>query len=127
MVDTLKHYGILGMHWGKTTGGADGGSSGTKKQSTRTVSDDHRIAESLKTKNVQEMTNAEIRTLATRLQLEAQYRNLRPDKKTRGKKRVDNILKTIGWMTTAVGTIGGAVVTGKKISTMLENLRHSYG
>jgi hypothetical protein len=115
MEDALQHWGVLGMHWGRTTGGGNSSHGGHRDRSTRTVSDDHRIAESLKTKNVQEMTNAEIRTLATRLQLEAQYRNLKPDKKTRGKQRVDNILKTIGWGTTAVSTIGGAVVTGKKI------------
>ena len=61
----LKHYGVPGMKWGKRKG--DSSSSGKSK---RQHSDDHVVSRELKAKKRSEMSNAELKKLNERLQLE---------------------------------------------------------
>lgn len=79
----LAHYGIPGMKWGKRKGG-----------SVSSASEDHSAAKQLKKKPVSEMNNDEIKKLATRLQLEKQYKDLTPSKLSSGQKKVAVILAT---------------------------------
>lgn len=112
----LKHYGVLGMRWGKRKGGRSvtvgkgvGGAvreigglvkdaakddlSKLKKfgravskavsydksmrpRSSKKNSEDHEIAQMLKKKKVNELSNDEIRKLTTRLQLEKQMKDI---------------------------------------------------
>jgi hypothetical protein len=62
--DFLKHYGILGMHWGKRK----------SKKSPYKDSDEHRTKETLGKKEIRHLTNAELKTLTERLNLEKNYR-----------------------------------------------------
>lgn len=60
----LKHYGILGMRWGRRKGGS-------------TSSADHSTAKGLKKKRLSELSNDELKKLTTRMQLEKQYKDLK--------------------------------------------------
>ncbi len=62
--DELKHYGKKGMKWG------------VRKDSKRTVSDDHTEAVASRKKKLPEMSNAELKRLNNRLQLERSNRDL---------------------------------------------------
>ena len=73
MDNELYHYGILGMRWGiRKSRSGSGGSKKTSKK--RTASDDAKDAMSLKKKKVYEMSNAELRRLNDRQNLERTYR-----------------------------------------------------
>lgn len=83
MDNELYHYGILGMRWGiqKSRSGS-GGSKKTSKK--RTASDDAKDAMSLKKKKVYEMSNAELRRLNDRQNLERTYRQNNKSKIAKG-------------------------------------------
>ena len=73
MDNELYHYGILGMRWGiRKSRSGSGGSKKTSKK--RIASDDAKDAMSLKKKKVYEMSNAELRRLNDRQNLEKTYR-----------------------------------------------------
>lgn len=76
---TLQHIGVLGMKWGRRKG--------------RTPSEDHTSALSgLKGKQAHELSNAQIRKAAERIQLERQYKSLTTKEKSEGRKMVEEIL-----------------------------------
>lgn len=86
----LEHIGVLGMHWGKRK---------TKKKIPikiiRTnVSEDYATKELLKSKNLKEMSNKEIRSFTERIQLERQYSELTKKEKSKGRKFIDDFLLT---------------------------------
>lgn len=76
----LKHFGVLGMHWGIRT--------------RRPASSDHTEVGSLRKKKPQELTNAEIKKVVTRLQLEKQLSDLNPKKQNNGLKFVGSLLSS---------------------------------
>ena len=83
----LKHWGVLGMKWGRRknrSGGVD------------TSSEDHRTVSSIKKKRVSEMSNDELKKLTTRLQLEKQYSDLTKKDTNVGMKIVTDILLNTG-------------------------------
>lgn len=82
--DFLEHYGVLGMHWGHHT------------RRTTVPSPDHLKKTSLKKKKVSEMSNAELRTLTERMQLEKQYKDLSKGEISAGRKFATDILLNIG-------------------------------
>jgi hypothetical protein len=63
--NTLTHFGILGMHWGRRTG-----------KTPTTDSSDHVTTTAIKKKKLSQMSNAEIKKLSERLQLEKSYKEL---------------------------------------------------
>lgn len=90
-IDTLYHYGILGMKWGKRkTQGS--GSTSSKKSSTENQSEDYKKKNVLKKKKISEMSNAELKDLNNRLQLEKQYKELTRAETSAGKKFVTDVL-----------------------------------
>lgn len=82
----LAHYGIPGMKWGKHK------ASTTAVKVPVNTSADHKAVKELRQKQVSEMSNAELRTLTARLQLEKQYKDLTPSTVNKGKKYVDTFL-----------------------------------
>lgn len=81
-IESLYHFGVLGMKWGKRNKGA-------KKIST---SQEHKTKETLKKKKLSEMTNAELKTLNERLQLERSYKDLTKSQRSAGQKFVMELL-----------------------------------
>ena len=94
----LEHYGVLGMHWGvrKDEGGVTTSRREAKRADkivNRTPSEDHIRKQILQRKKTLALTNAELRLLNERLQLEQTYRNLSPKKITLGKSWNDSFMK----------------------------------
>jgi len=85
--DELMHFGKPGMKWGKRK------ISSLSKPSEPT-SDDHNRTMGLKKKKVNTMSNAELRSLNERLQLEKQYKDITKANTSKGKNYVDKVLKT---------------------------------
>lgn len=82
-IESLYHFGVLGMKWGKRSKGAK------KLPST---SQEHKTKETLKKKKLSEMTNAELKTLNERLQLERSYKDLTKSQRSAGQKFVIELL-----------------------------------
>lgn len=61
----LKHYGVLGMKWGR-------------RKAQYNTSADHDRARQLEKKHVSEMSNKELRELNDRQQLESKHKQLNP-------------------------------------------------
>lgn len=91
-IDTLYHYGILGMKWGKRKGSSGSSSSKKKSSSTENQSEDHKKKTTLKKKRISEMSNSELKDLNNRLQLEKQYKDLTRAEISPGKKFVTDVL-----------------------------------
>ncbi len=85
MSGSLRHIGVLGMHWGIRN---------RRPSSTDTSSEDHKVARAIKAKKVSEMSNEELKKLTTRLQLEKQLSDLSKNDMTPGRKFVTDVLTT---------------------------------
>jgi hypothetical protein len=105
MQNTLQHVGVLGMHWGRRK----------SESSSSSSSSDHVKAHSIKKKQLHEMSNEEIRTLTTRMQLEHQYKSLQPKKVATGKKIASATLGNFGKQAVGFVITAAAVGTGKYI------------
>lgn len=105
MEKVLKHVGVMGMHWGRRSGGS----------SSRVSSADHLNAATIKKKKLHEMSNDELKTFANRMQLEKSYKDVNPSKVTKGKMHVTKTLETLGKITAAAGTITTAIALGKTL------------
>lgn len=73
---TLKHFGIPGMKWGVRRA----------KNSRRSGSEDYQKMRDLKKKGRKNLSNAELKAVNERLQLERSYKDLNPNAITKGKK-----------------------------------------
>ena len=107
----LKHFGIPGMRWGVRRG--------------RNVSTGSR-PKKLKAKN---LTDAELRTKITRMQMENQYNQLSRPKLERGKKIVTGVLLGMATVraTKVLNTAAdkGAVKVGKAATELFLKARNS--
>lgn len=106
----LYHWGIKGQRWGvRRYQNSDGSlTPAGKKRYQRTLSDDAKEAQKLRNKSVGEMTNAELRKLNERQQLERTHAQLNPNVIRRG-------LATVGTVTTTLGSILTLYNNGDKI------------
>lgn len=85
MNNSLTHYGVLGMKWGRRKGQ-------TTSSKSSNPSGDHTKKSQLRKKKISEMSNEELRFLTARLQLEKQYSDLNKAPVPVGKKMVTDIL-----------------------------------
>jgi|WetSurMetagenome_2_1015567.scaffolds.fasta_scaffold1001740_1 hypothetical protein len=85
MAENLMHFGIPGMKWGRR-----------KARVSTTPSSDHTTARGLQKKNLSELSNDELKTLTSRLQLEKQYKDLTKKEVSAGKKFVADVLQSSG-------------------------------
>ena len=85
---TLIHYGVLGMKWGVRRTPDQLG-----RRSKKELSEDHIRSRELKRQPTATLSNAEIRELTTRLQLERTLASLRPGIITRGRNFVASYFK----------------------------------
>ena len=106
MITELRHFGVLGMKWGRRKG-SDNSSS------------DHKTAQSLKTKKLDELTNDELKILTNRMQLERSFKEARKQDLSPSKKYVSDILGQAGkqvaaqyvakYMSSGVDLIAGVI------------------
>lgn len=103
MIDNeyIQHYGKLGMHWGRRNGTSRLSSLGIKKK-LPTINDhskdsaDYTKKVELKKKKMNQLTNTELQTLNTRLQLERSYKDLSKADLSPGKKFVTETITKFG-------------------------------
>lgn len=94
----LYHHGIKGQRWGVRRFQKKNGSltpAGRKRQK-QNMSQDAKEANAIKKKKVSEMSNAELRKLNERQNLERNYRSLNPSVISRGAKAVTVTAAALG-------------------------------
>lgn len=106
----LYHTGVKGMRWGVRR-------SRSKSASSANKSEDHIKSRRLKKKKPSEMSNAELKELTTRLQLEKQYKDLSPQKISAGKKFVNGIINQSASQVATKLVTGAGLLAAKKIIT----------
>ncbi len=93
MENELYHYGVKGMKWGVRKD-----RSSSRKNKTKGWSKDAKRANSIKKKSVKQMSNAELKELNKRMELESNYHRLNPNKVKTG-------LAYVGMTAGAMGTV----------------------
>lgn len=90
----LSHAGIKGMRWGVRRYQNSDGSltpAGQQRYAKKAKSEDHIRAKALKKKKLSQLSNSELRELNNRMQLESQYRNLKKQNVSAGRKFVQDV------------------------------------
>ena len=117
--DELYHHGIKGMKWGvRRYQNKDGSltSAGKKRYNQNDWSDDAKEASRLKNKSVSQMSNAELRKLTERQQLERNYANLNPSRIKKGLAVATTVATVLGTVTTIYANGDKLVKLGKKVA-----------
>lgn len=83
--EALVHFGILGMRWGRRRG-----------RSATPGHADSEAVKALRKKNVSELSDAELKKLNNRMQLERQFKELKAADVSPGRKLVTDILRDSG-------------------------------
>jgi hypothetical protein len=87
----LEHHGIKGMKWGvRRKVGPNGRVVGKSKAA---ASDDFKSTKELRKKPSHTLSNAQLKQVNERMNLEQRYTKLNPTRKEKGKELADNILK----------------------------------
>ena len=125
-IEKLYHVGIPGMRWGqrKNRGSASSGripkgSGGKLDKNFLGTSKDHTRARELNRKGKRRLSNAELKELTTRMDLEAKYSKLNPSKLKKGMDIVKT-MKAAGDMASSVynftqSPLGKRLLATKKV------------
>ena len=97
----LTHWGVKGMKWGVRRYQNKDGSLTPAGKKRYSESDDYLKAKELKKKKMSQLSNAELRELNNRMQLESQYKNLTRQNVSSGRKFVKDVMYEVGKNVTA--------------------------
>lgn len=111
----LYHHGVKGMKWGVRRYQRKDGTLTNAGKKRYNMSDDAREASRLRRKSVSEMSNAELRKLNERVQLEQQYSRLNPNAIQRGIKIVAATAAAMGTVMNLYNNSDKLVNAGKKM------------
>lgn len=95
----LKHYGVLGMKWGKRKAVGSTSTSPKKYKKVGTDPDGSPIYKEVKARR---MSNKELQSRVKRLELEKKYRDLTPKPETGI--TVDKVVKSLGTVAAITGS-----------------------
>jgi hypothetical protein len=88
--DVLEHFGIKGMKWGVHH--AIGPDGRVTSKTERTISDDAKEVQALRGKHISELSNAELRKLTQRVDLETKYAKIHPSTIKKGQVAVASLI-----------------------------------
>lgn len=107
----LQHYGVPGMRWGfRRYQNKNGTLTKAGKNRRKTNSDDYNESRKIKSKKIREMSNAELKKLNERQQLEKNYRNLNSNVISKGMK----------FITTATSITGASIALYKNSDVIVK-------
>lgn len=120
----LMHHGIKGMKWGvRRYQNKDGSLTAAGKQreraKTKGWSKEAKRANTIKRKNVHQMTNKELQELNKRQELESKYRQNNPSTIARGMKAAAAVATTMGTVATIYTNGDRLVKIGKSVANRL--------
>lgn len=113
--DHLAHYGIKGMKWGIRKNRQSGGSSKRKSRQDG-WSDEAREVQRLKKKKPQELSNAELKRMNERIQLEQNYARLNPSTIKKGLAIAGTTAAAMGTVLSLYNNSNQIVSIGRKVS-----------
>lgn len=106
---SLTHAGVKGMKWGvRRYQNKDGSLTPAGKKRYNSMSEDARVASSLKKKDVKSMSNAELKKLNERVRLEQEYSRLNPSAIKKG-------MTIAGGVAAGLGTVVALHSNGKQV------------
>lgn len=111
----LAHYGIKGMKWGIRKNRQSGGSSRRKSRQDG-WSDEAREVQRLKKKKPQELSNAELKRMNERIQLEQNYARLNPSTIKKGLAIAGTTAAAMGTVLSLYNNSNQIVSIGRKVS-----------
>ena len=114
--NSLQHHGVKGMKWGiRRFQNKDGSLTAAGKKRQSSMSDDAREVDTIRKKKVSEMSNAELRKLNDRTQLEQNYHRLNPSTVKKGMAIVATTAATMNTLLNLYNNSDKLVKTGKKV------------
>jgi 2'-5' RNA ligase len=91
--EILAHYGIKGMHWGSRKGGVRPGSAHPQSSDSARATTAHQV---VKRSGVKALSNADLKILVDRINLEQQLGKLAPSRVTKARRSVGKTLSAVG-------------------------------
>lgn len=117
-LDELKHYGVKGMKWGIRRTPEQLGHK-KKVASGKDDSEDSKKETKPRKKTVSEMSDTELQARIKRLELEKRYRDLSPQKTSKGKAFVSRVVESSAENIAKQAT---TYAMGRAVNAVLKNL-----
>lgn len=114
----LTHYGVKGMRWGHRKSSLNGtkkafDESGNILRSMRDIDNTSRNIKRRKSKDLSAMSDTELRTVITRINLEKNYANLTAEPVSRGRQFISDFLD-VGVSVASIGASSAAIAIAFK-------------
>lgn len=115
MEKELYHHGVKGQKWGvRRYQKKDGSRIGGRLKRKDSRSEDYKTAKMIKKKKISQMSNADLRKLNERKELERKYRQLNPNAVSRGFKYAATAAGGMGTIIALKNNSAQIITIGKK-------------